>query len=146
MWRTWGMVKGRLCHLPFHWSGGKENSHYGLLYLDDKSKRNRLQELVPCPIPCVPSAIRPIPDNPDLPVAELEGNMEYRSDSEHSDMTVVAGDDLTTTSQNPWYKKKDLYSAAGFTTQRETSVGTRNSVPLASKPWERIKTVFHVSE
>lgn len=40
--------------------------------------------------PNVPSAIRPIPHGPDLPVPEPDGNMEYSSDSEHS---VVAGDD-----------------------------------------------------
>ena len=36
----------------------------------------------------VPSAIRPIPHGPDLPVPEPDGNMEYSSDSEHSDMMV----------------------------------------------------------
>ena len=40
----------------------------------------------------VPSAIRPIPHGPDLPVPDPDGNMEYNSDSEHSDMTFVAGD------------------------------------------------------
>ena len=39
------------------------------------------------------SAIRPIPHGPDLPVPEPDGHIEYRSDSKHSDMTVVAGDD-----------------------------------------------------
>ena len=43
--------------------------------------------------PDVPSAIRPISYSPDLPVPEPDGNMEYSSDSEHSDMIVVAGDD-----------------------------------------------------
>ena len=46
--------------------------------------------------PYVPSAIRPIPY--DLPVPGPDGNMEYSSDSEYSDMTVVAG--VTHTSQN----------------------------------------------
>ena len=41
----------------------------------------------------VPSAIRPIPHGLDLPVPEPDGNMEYSFDSEHSHMTVVAGDD-----------------------------------------------------
>ena len=44
-------------------------------------------------IPDNPSVIRPIPHRPDLPVPESNGNMEYSSDSEHSDMTVVTGDD-----------------------------------------------------
>ena len=43
--------------------------------------------------PVVPSAIRPIPHSPDLPVLKPDGNMEYSSDSEHSDTTVVAEDD-----------------------------------------------------
>ena len=41
----------------------------------------------------VPSAIRPIPHGPDLPVPGPDGNMEYRSDFKYSDMTVVTGDD-----------------------------------------------------
>ena len=41
----------------------------------------------------VPSVIRPITHGPDLPVLEPDGNMEYSADSEHSDLTVVAGDD-----------------------------------------------------
>ena len=42
--------------------------------------------------PDVPFAIRPIPDGPDRPFPKPDGNMEYSSDSEHSDMTVAAGD------------------------------------------------------
>ena len=41
----------------------------------------------------VPSAIRTIPHDPELSVSEPDGNVEYSSDSEHSDMTVVARDD-----------------------------------------------------
>ena len=42
--------------------------------------------------PNIPSAIRPILHSPDLPVPEPDGKMEYSS--EHSDMAVVAGDDI----------------------------------------------------
>ena len=42
--------------------------------------------------PDVCSAIRPIPHGPGFPVPELDGNMEYSSDSEHSDMTVAGKD------------------------------------------------------
>ena len=42
--------------------------------------------------PNVPSAIRPTSHYPDL-VPEPDDNMEYSSDSEHSDMTVIAVDD-----------------------------------------------------
>ena len=42
----------------------------------------------------VPSAIRPIPHSPDFPVPKPDGIMEYSSsESEHSNMTVIAGDD-----------------------------------------------------
>ena len=43
--------------------------------------------------PDAPSAIRPILRDSNLPVPEPDGNMEHSSDSEHSDITVVAGDD-----------------------------------------------------
>ena len=43
--------------------------------------------------PNVPSAIKSISHGPDFLVSEPDGNMEYSSDSEHSDMTVVAEDD-----------------------------------------------------
>ena len=43
--------------------------------------------------PNVPSTIRPIPPDEDL-VPEPDGNMKYNSDSEHSDMTVVAEDNV----------------------------------------------------
>ena len=43
--------------------------------------------------PNVPSAIRLIPYGPNFPVPEPDGNMEYSSDSEHSDMIVVDWDD-----------------------------------------------------
>ena len=51
------------------------------------------------------------------------------------------------TKPNPF---KGVRSAAGFTSQREISIGTKNNVLLISKPWERegegegerIKTVF----
>ena len=36
--------------------------------------------------PDVPSAIKPIPHNPHLPVPEPDSNMECSSDFEHSDM------------------------------------------------------------
>ena len=49
----------------------------------------------------VPSATKPIPHGPDLPVPEPDGNMEYSSDSKYSDITVVAEDDTYATSQYP---------------------------------------------
>ena len=43
--------------------------------------------------PEVPSTIRLIPHGLDIFVSELDGNMEYSSYFEHSDRTVVTGDD-----------------------------------------------------
>ena len=41
----------------------------------------------------IPFAPRPISHGPDLPFPEPDGNMEYSSNSEHSDITIVARDD-----------------------------------------------------
>ena len=41
-----------------------------------------------------------LPYSPDLPVPEPDGSMEYSSDSEHSDMTVVARDDAYKPKEN----------------------------------------------
>ena len=82
--------------------------------------------------------------------------MVYSSDSEHSDMPVVAENDV--------YKAKDdqlvplaqaelnnlirdvkpWKASAWFSSQSETSVGTKNNVLLISRLWEIIKTVFHI--
>ena len=41
----------------------------------------------------VSSAVRAIPHGTDLPVPASNDNTEYSSDSEHSDIIVIAGDD-----------------------------------------------------
>ena len=56
----------------------------------------------------VPSAIRPIPHSLDLPVHGLDGNLEYSSDSEHSDMTVVAEDDAYKPEEDDHAELNDL--------------------------------------
>ena len=80
----------------------------------------------------------------------LHGNMEYSSDSEHSDTTIVAGDDACKSEEDKQNSRpepfKGVCSAAGFTSQRKTSVGTRDNILLESRPCERIKTVFYVPE
>ena len=43
--------------------------------------------------PDLPSAIKPIPLIPDLPIPEPDANKEYSSDSEQGDITVIAGND-----------------------------------------------------
>ena len=57
-----------------------------------------------------PSSIRPILHGSDLPVPDPEGNMEYNSDSEHSDMTIVAGDDAYKREEDdqPWHKQNSV--------------------------------------
>ena len=45
--------------------------------------------------PDVPSDVRPILHCSDLLVPKPDGNMEYSSDSEHSDMIVIAGNDAS---------------------------------------------------
>ena len=43
--------------------------------------------------PDVPSAISPFLHDPDLSVPDPDGMMEYRFDSKHSDMIIVAEND-----------------------------------------------------
>ena len=44
--------------------------------------------------PDVPSAIRPILDGQDFPVPDPHSNIDYSSNSDHSEMTVVAEFDV----------------------------------------------------
>ena len=68
----------------------RKKSHYELKFLHDKPKRNKsleqAQSLKPRCTFCQSLVGFPIP--------EPDGNMEYGFDSEHRDMTVVAGDDI----------------------------------------------------
>ena len=93
------MVKGRFPICCPNSLEGKKRSYYGLLFLYDKSKRNNRKKKHYVKYSDVPSAIRPIPYSPDLPVPEPNSNMEYSPDFEHSNMTVVDGYDT--------YKLKD---------------------------------------
>ena len=85
----------------------------------------------------------------DLLVSEPDDNLEYSSDSERSDMTVVAGDDaykpeeddqsvpLTLAELNDLTKdlnlSKELAQLLGLCF-KEKYVGTRNKVLLLSRP------------
>ena len=138
------MVKEKVYHLPFQWSGGNK-----LLFLHDKLKKDKLQEQTSCPIPRC-SFCQSYMAQTFLFLSQ-DGNMEYSSDFESSDMTVVIEDDaykpeeddqsvpLTQTQQPDTRPKpfKGVYSAAEFTSRKETSVGTRNNVLLVSRPWKR---------
>ena len=90
--------------------------------------------------------MRPIPHGPDPPVSEAVNKMEYSSDSEYIDMTVVNGDDAYKPEENdqsiplaqaePDTRSepfKGVYSAVVFSSQREISVATRNNVLRISK-------------
>ena len=117
--------------IPIIWREGKDHitdCYFCRINLKGINRKNKHHVQYPDD----PSAIRPIPHDPDLPVPEPEGNMEYSSDTEHWDMTVVAGMDdrrgrRTSTldpsrTQRPDTRPerfKGVFSAAGFTSQRE---------------------------
>ena len=68
--------------------------------------------------PDVPFAIRSIPHWKDLLVADSDGNMNYNSDSEHSNMTFVAGDDA--------YKPKRVHQSNTIDTSRSHQTDTES--------------------
>ena len=78
----------------------KKRWHYEQLFLHDKSKRNKSQEQHHVQYPDVPSAIRPINHGSDPPVPEPDGNIEYSSDSDYSNMTVIAAFDAYKTDED----------------------------------------------
>ena len=69
---------------------GRKRSRYRLLLLHEKSKKHQQQEQVHVQYPHIPSAIKPVPHGPDLPVPKPNFTMESRSDSESSDITDTA--------------------------------------------------------
>ena len=79
--------------LPIDWREGKDpitDCYSCVINLTEINRKNRHH----VQYSDVPSGIISIPFGPDLPVLEPDGNMEYSSASEHSDMTVVAGNDV----------------------------------------------------
>ena len=77
--------------IPMVWREGKDHiidCYFCIINLKGINCKNKHH----VQYPDVPAAIRPTPHGQDLPVPESDGNMEYRSDSKHSDMTVT-GDD-----------------------------------------------------
>ena len=74
------------------WREGKDritDCYFCIIILKGINRKNKHH----VQYPDVPSALKLIPQGPDLSVPEPDGNMEYCSDFEYSDMTVVAGDD-----------------------------------------------------
>ena len=138
--------------IPMFWKEGKDHimdCYFCIISIKGINCKNKHH----VEYPNVPSAIRPTHHGPYLPVLEPNGNMEYSSDFEHSDMTVVAGDDAykpeegdqpVPLTQYPWLDTrpepfKKICSAAGFISQRKASVGTRNNILQVLRLWERIK-------
>ena len=107
--------------------------------------------------PDVPSAIRPIPYSWDLPDHELDVYMEYRSDSEHSDMTVITGDDaykpteddqpvpLTQSELNDLTRdvhlSKESAQLLGSRHKEKKTFGSWNNVVFVSRLGKRIFTL-----
>ena len=76
--------------IPMVWREGKDqitDCYFCMINLKSIHHKNKHR----VQYPDIPSAIRPIPHVPDLPVLEPDSNMEYSSDSEHRNMTLVAG-------------------------------------------------------
>ena len=74
------------------WRKGKDhitNYYFCIINLKGINRKNKHH----VQYPDVPAAIRPIPHSPDLSAPEPDGKIEYSSDSEHSDMIIIAGDD-----------------------------------------------------
>ena len=76
--------------IPKVWTEGKDHISTCYFYMINlkeinRKKKHHIQYLD------VLSAIRPISHVPDLPVREPDDNMEYSSDSEHSDTALIAG-------------------------------------------------------
>ena len=87
-WRN-GKRKSMPFAIPMVWREGKDHitdCYFCMINLKGINHKNKHY----VQYPDVPSAIRPIPHGPDLPVPKPDGNMESSSDSEHSDLTVVA--------------------------------------------------------
>ena len=133
--------------IPMIWREGKDHIIYCYFYMINLKGINHKNKHYIWYLN-VPSAIRPISHGPDHSFSEPDGNMEYSSDSQYSDMTVVAGDGAYKPKEDdqPWHNRtqwpdtrpepfKGVYSVAGFTSQRETSVGIRNNVLLILRSW-----------
>ena len=89
-WKN-GKRKSMPFAIPMDWREGKDHimdCYFCMINLKEINLKNKyhVQYLD------IPSAIRPILHGTDLFVPEPDDNMEYSSNSKHSDMTVVAGD------------------------------------------------------
>ena len=131
----------------------REKKHYGLLYLHNKSKRNKLQNKHHVQYPDVLSTIRPIHCGPGLPVPEPDGNVEYSSDSEHSDMTdackLEENDQPVLLTQAELYGQTQDVKHSKESAQLLGSCLKEKNVPGTTFYWywdceRKIKSIFHV--
>ena len=90
--KDWG--NGKRKSMPFVilmiWREGKDyitESHFSMINLKGINRENQHH----VPYPEVSSAIKSILKGPDHPDPDPDSNIEYHSDYEHSDMSVVAG-------------------------------------------------------
>ena len=98
--------------------------------------------------------IRPIPHVPDFPVPDPNGNMEYSSDFEHSDMIVVTGNDAYKPVFLTQAELNDLTQDLNLSKESAQLLGSHLKekyllVPGTTLYWyqdhERgIKTIFHI--
>ena len=77
--------------IPIVWREGKgcvKNCYFCMMNIQRISYKNKHH----VQYPDVPSAKRPISHDPDFPIPKPDGNIEYSSYSDYSDMTIVSGD------------------------------------------------------
>ena len=85
--------------IPMAWWEGKDHimdSYFCMINLKGINRKNKHH----VQYTEVPYVIRPIFHGPDIPFLAPDSNIEYSSDSEHSDMTVGAGDDAYKTEED----------------------------------------------
>ena len=110
--------------IPMVWRERKDHitdCYFCMIYLKaiNRKSKHRVQYLE------VPSALRPIPHGPDFPVPEPNANMEYRYDSQRSDMIFIAGDDACKPDED---KQLVLWHKQNKTTWHETWTFQRSVV------------------
>ena len=125
---------------------GRKKSHYGVLFLHDKSKSRQNKHHVQ--YSDVLSVIRPILYGQDLSIPEPDGNMEYSPDSEHCNMTVAVRNDAYNPEESVPFtpaELNDLTHDLKLSKKSAQLLGLRMKEKLPLAPGtKRIKTVFHV--
>ena len=141
-WRN-GKRKSMPFTIPMVWSEGKDHitDCYFCINLKGINHKNKHHvEYLD-----VPSVIRSIPHDPDLPVPQPDGNMKCRSDSivtwlllmgmTHTSQkkTTTSTLDTSRTQRADTRPFKGVCLATWFMSKREKSIGTKNNVLLVSR-------------